>query len=131
MTALQAAGLSVTAVLLAKMLERHTREQAMLLTLLLGILLTGTAVLSLSPVLTRVDSLLTAGGLAPETAGTVGKAIGICCVTELAADTCKDAGESALSAAVLLTGKTALLLLALPLIEPVLHVIGEVLTCAG
>ena len=127
---MQAAGLTVTALLIAKLLERHAREQALLLTLLLGIFLTAAAILALTPVLTRMDGLLTAAGLSAEAAGCIGKTVGICCVTELAADLCKDAGESALCTAVLLTGKAALLLLALPLIDPLLRLVQEVLGCA-
>ena len=119
-TTVQIAGMSVTAVLLAKLLERYAAEQALMLTLLLGTLL---------PVLRQIDSLMSKAGLsAAETAG-IGKAIGICCVTQLASDVCKDAGASALASAVLLTGKAALLLVILPLIAPLLSLIQEVLSC--
>ena len=128
---MQAAGLTLTALLIAKLLERHAKEQALLLTLLLGISLTGAALIALSPVLNRMDSLLTASGLDPAAAGCICKTVGICCITELAADICKDAGESALCTAILLTGKAALLLLALPLIDPLLKLVQEVLSCAG
>ena len=130
-TVMQTAGLTLTALLITKLLERHTKEQALLISLLLCFLLTSAAVISLTPVLTRMDSLLSSSGLSPEAAGSIGKAIGICCVTGLAADVCKDAGESALSSTVLLTGKAALLLLALPLIDPLLDLVREVLLCAG
>lgn len=130
-TALQVAGLSLTAVLLGKVLERYAAEQAMLLTLLLCVGLTGAAVLSLTPLLGRVDTLLQAGGLTSDETARLSKAIGVCIVTELAADTCQDAGESALSAAVTLTGKTALLLLSLPLVESLLGTVREVLGCFG
>jgi stage III sporulation protein AD len=130
-TALQVAGLSLTALLLAKVLQRYAAEQAMLLTMLLCIGFTGAAVLSLTPVLERMDTLLRAGGLAAEETAKLSKAIGICIVTELASDSCKDAGESALATAVTMTGKTALLLLSLPLMESLLHVLQEVFGCTG
>lgn len=126
-TALQAAGISITAVLLAKVLQRYCAEQAMLLTLLLCISLTAAAVVSVTPLLQRIDELLNAGGLSSDETAALGKSIGICVVTELAADTCHDAGESALAAAVMLTGKIALLLISLPLLETLLEIIREVL----
>ncbi len=128
-TAMQVAGLTVTAVLIAKLLERYAAEQALLLTLLLGILLTGAAVLTLLPVLQEADVLLRNGGLDAAQTACISKALGICCVTQLAADVCRDAGENALTTAVLLTGKAALLLLALPLIQPLLRLLEEVLSC--
>lgn len=130
-TALQVAGLSLTALLLAKVLQRYAAEQAMLLTMLLCIGFTGAAVLSLTPVLERMDTLLRAGGLGADETAKLSKAIGICIVTELASDSCKDAGESALATAVTMTGKTALLLLSLPLMESLLHVLQEVFGCTG
>lgn len=128
-TALQAAGLTVTAVMIAKLLERYAAEQALLLTLLAGVLLTGAAVLSLMPVLNEIDNLLRCGGLDAAQTACIGKALGICCITQLAADVCKDAGEHTLTTAVLLTGKAALLMLALPLIQPLLRLLEEVLSC--
>ena len=100
---------------------------AMLLTLLLCVGLTASAVQSLLPLLERMNQMLTAGGLRADEIAKLSKGIGICIVTELAAETCKDAGESALCSAVLLTGKTALLLLCLPLMESLLTVLREVL----
>ena len=128
-TAIQVAGLTVTAALLAKLLRPYAAEQAMLLTLLTGIGITAAAVLTLSPVLQRVDSLLLSAGLSANQTVCVSKAIGICCITQLSADICKDAGENTLCTAVMMTGKAALLLLILPQIDPLLTLIREVLSC--
>ena len=130
-TTAQIAGLSVTAVLLAKLLQRYAAEQALMLTLLLGVMLTGAAVLSLTPVLRRIDGLMLNAGLHADESARIGKAIGICCITQLASDICKDAGESALATGVILAGNAALLLLILPLIDPLLTMLKEVMTCIG
>lgn len=130
-TAIQVAGLSLTAVLLAKTLQRYAAEQAMLLTLLLCIGLTSAAVLSLTPLLEQMDTLMLAGGLTASETAKLSKGIGVCIVTELAADTCKDAGESALASAVTMTGKTALLLISLPMVESLLRVLQEVMGCGA
>lgn len=126
---MQVAGLTVTAVLLAKLLERYAAEQTLILTLVLGVSLTAAAVVALTPVLNQIDGLLRQSGLDPTETAYLSKAIGICCVTQLACDICKDAGQSALATAVLLTGKTALLLLCLPLISPLIALLQEVLSC--
>ena len=121
------AGLSLTAVMLAKVLQRFAAEQAMLLTLLVCIGLMSVAVLALTPLLARIDALLNAGGITAEETAALSKGIGICIITELAADTCRDAGESALATAAELTGKTSLLLISLPLLEVLLGIMREVL----
>ena len=128
-TKIQIAGLSVTAVLIAKLLERYAAEQAMLLTLLLGVLFTAAAVCALSPVLNEMDLLLASSGLSETQTSTVSKVIGICIVTQLAADICKDAGETALCTAVTLTGKASLLTLSLPMFSSLLSMVREVLSC--
>ena len=126
---MQLAGLTVTAVLLAKLLERYAGEQALLLALLTGTLLTAASVKMLLPVLNQIDALMLRSGLSSAQTALIAKAAGICCVTQLAADLCRDAGHSALCSAVTLAGKTALLLLCIPLIDPLLHLITEVMTC--
>lgn len=126
-TAVQVAGITITAVLLVKTLQQYSTEQAMLLTLLVCIGLMSVAVLALTPLLARIDALLNAGGITAEETAALSKGIGICIITELAADTCRDAGESALATAAELTGKTSLLLISLPLLETLLGIMREVL----
>lgn len=130
-TVFRTAGLAVTAVLIAKLVRRYTEEQALLLTLLAGVGITAAAVLAVTPVLNEIDMLLTKGGLLPEQTACIAKAAGICFVTQLAADVCRDAGESAVSSAVMLTGKIALILLILPLLHPLLTQLQEVLSCVS
>lgn len=127
-TVIQVAGLTVTAVLIAKTLESYAKEQAMLLTLLVGIILTASAAAALAPVLQRIDSMLSLGGLSAEQTALLSKAIGICLITEFASEICRDAGESAMRSAVLLAGKATLLLLSLPLVDPLLRTLREVVS---
>ena len=47
------------------------------------------------------------------------KALGICLLSQLAADACRDAGENAMAEKAELAGKVFLLLLALPLFEKI------------
>ena len=85
----------------------------------------------MSPILNEIDSLLAQGGLTPEQTACIAKAAGICCVTQLAADICKDAGETAVASAVMFSGKIALTLLILPLFQPLLTRLQEVLSCVS
>lgn len=130
-TVFRTAGLAVTAVLIARLLKRYTEEQALLLMLLTCTGITAAGVLAMTPVLNEIDSLLTKGGLLPEQTACIAKAAGICCVTQFAADVCRDAGESAAASAVTLAGKTALILLILPLLHPLLEKLQEVLSCVS
>lgn len=126
-TVSQIAGLCLIAVLFTTLLRRHAPEQAVLLSLMLTCAATLWAGLALSPVLAQIDTMLTGCGLNAEETALIGKAAGICCLTQLAADVCRDSGESAMATAVTLAGKTMLLILALPLAETMLMLIREVL----
>lgn len=63
--------------------------------------------------------LLSTAALPEEYGAILFKALGICLLTQLAADACKDAGESALASKAELAGKLMLLMLALPLFEKI------------
>ena len=47
------------------------------------------------------------------------KTLGICFLAQFAADSCRDAGESALASKVELAGKISILVLSLPLFEDI------------
>ena len=47
------------------------------------------------------------------------KALGICYLTQFAADSCRDAGESALAVKAEIAGRIAVLLISLPLLSQV------------
>ncbi|MBE6847043.1 MAG: stage III sporulation protein AD [Oscillospiraceae bacterium] len=127
-SAIQIAGLCMVAVLFTTLLRRHAPEQAVLLSMLAVCGVTLWAGMALSPVLVQIDTMLQGCGLTGAEIGVIGKAAGICCITQLAGDICKDSGEAALATAVTLAGKTALLLLALPFAQILLSVMDEVLS---
>jgi len=54
------------------------------------------------------------------------RAAGVCLVTQLTADTCRDAGESSLASKAELAGRFLLLVMALPLFERILTLITTV-----
>jgi len=49
--------------------------------------------------------------------------VGVCFITQLACDLCRDAGENAIAARVETAGKAAILLISLPLFEQVLELV--------
>ena len=66
-----------------------------------------------------VDSMMTLAGLDEENASLLMKALGICVVTQFAADICYDNSCSSLAAAVELAGRIGALSLAMPMIKTV------------
>ena len=113
-------GLTVVAAMLTVLLRRRLPEQSLMISLCAATLLLVALVDRVTPLLESVRSLLDANAVGAVYADVLLKGVGICLLTQTAADTCRDAGESALAGKAELIGKTALLLLSLPLFEQVL-----------
>jgi stage III sporulation protein AD len=116
--------LCLVASVFSKVLERYTKEQAVFLTIAAAVAVLLLMLSNISPVVESMSKLLAKveGGAAYSSV--IVKALGICYVTQLGVDICKDCGENALSTLVEVSGKIALIVLALPLFNKLLDVIG-------
>ena len=119
-------GVLLCAAFLAAVLRTQRPELAVGLSLLAGVLVTVAVVSRLSPLVASLGRLTAQSGLPEDSLGVVLRAAGVCLVTQLAADTCRDAGESSLASKAELAGRFMLLVMALPLFERVLTLITTV-----
>lgn len=113
------AAVAVITAFLAVMLRRSHPEQAMAVTLVAGILMVAAALDYMAPLLGDIQTMLEASGLSGEYIQILFKSLGICVITQLASDACRDAGEQGLAAKTELAGKLILLALALPLFQKI------------
>ena len=113
-----AAGLVVT--VLALILGQYRPEFRMLVTAAVTLLLMAMVLEQLSPVLEQLRSTMELTGLTGDYAAILFKAVGICLLTQLAGDVCRDSGESSIASKIELAGRAAILLTAMPLIQEVL-----------
>ncbi len=113
------AAVAVITAFLAVVLRRTHPEQAMAVTLVAGILMVSAALKYMAPLLGNIQGMLEASGLSSEYVQILFKALGICVITQLASDACRDAGEQGLAAKTELAGKLTLLALALPLFQKI------------
>lgn len=110
-------GYAVLGLMLILVLRRMKEEYAPLVSLLLGIGFTVCAMGILAP---TVEYLRTLTGNANEELFTLlFKSAGIAVITTLAADLCRDCGETALAGKTELCGKSVILALCLPLLKSV------------
>ena len=114
-----ACGAAIAAAVLAVVLRRYHAEYGLLISLGAGAVLLLVLLRALPQVFSQFQSLLQAAALPAETGSTLLKALGACWLAQFAADACRDAGEGALASKVELAGKTAVLLLILPLFAEV------------
>ena len=91
-----------------------------------ALLLFGAAILLYAPVVTRIQTLFSL--VEGRTLATpVLRALGVALIAELSATLCRDMGEGTVADGILLFGRMEILLLALPLIDELLEIAGELL----
>lgn len=123
---LTAVGVLLCGALLGAVLRGGRPELAVCLSLLAGALTVGMLLSRLTPLLVALRRMFALGGVGESHLAVVLRGAGICLVTQLAADTCRDAGDTALASKAELTGRILLLLLAVPLYEQILALIVNV-----
>lgn len=121
---LSALAMLLCAALLAVLLRGQQRpELAMCLSLAAGVVVLLLLLRQVTPLLDTLRQMLTAGSFPAPYLTVVVKATGVCLLTQLTADTCRDAGETALAGKAELAGRFVLLALAVPLFVDVLELV--------
>ena len=115
-----AAAAGLVGTVLALILGQYRPEFRMLVTAAVTLLLMAMVLEQLSPVLEQLRSTMELTGLTGDYAALLFKAVGICLLTQLAGDVCRDSGESSIASKIELAGRAAILLTAMPLIQEVL-----------
>lgn len=110
---------AVIAAFLATVLRRYAPEHGLALGLAAGAVILVAALSEALPLFRELESLLERSGASQEYVNVLLRALGVCLLTELAADTCRDAGEQGLACKAELVGKLALLTVSLPLFRKV------------
>ena len=87
------AGVVVVAAFLAVLLRQKSPEQSMAVGLLTGVGVMALLLTKAVPSLNAVKELMASSALPAEYGQILFKALGICLLTQLAADACRDAGE--------------------------------------
>ncbi len=120
--------LAVTAAVLALTLRQKNGEIALLLTVACAVMLLAEVLGSASEIIQTVRGIVSASGVGTGYLAILLKVIGICLLTEFTANTCRDAGSSALASNVTLAGKLMATAAALPLYADILNVVTALLT---
>ena len=115
-----AAAAGLVGTVLALILGQYRPEFRMLVTAAVTLLLMAMVLEQLSPVLEQLRSTMELTGLTGDYAAILFKAVGICLLTQLAGDVCRDSGESSIASKIELAARAAILLTAMPLIQEVL-----------
>ena len=119
--------LGVVGAVMCLVIKRGSPEVSLILAMAVSLLVVAIAIEIITAILDFVEVLREAAQISPAVIGPVLKTVGISILTRLAADTCKDAGQGAIAAAVELSGTVAAIYIALPLMQTVFGMIGRLL----
>lgn len=121
-------GLCIVATIVIKLFDRTNKEYSLMIVLATVSFVLLMIISYISPVISTVESLFTLSGVSKSYLEIIFKAIGICYLTQLGCDYCKDAGENVIASELELAGKVSLLIVSLPLFSELIDIIKRILT---
>jgi len=120
-------GIGVVAAVIAAILRQAKPDYALLVTLAAGILILYRILIGIVPVVAEIEAIMKTTGVNEEYAGVLFKALGICILTQIACDTCKDAGEASIATKLEIAGRVSILVVSLPLFTRVLSIVSSLM----
>ncbi|MGI5895724.1 MAG: SpoIIIAC/SpoIIIAD family protein [Oscillospiraceae bacterium] len=120
-------GLAIISAMLCLLLKQYRPEFALSATLICGIVIFLTVIAEMTPLFDMIRTTLDKIQGGNEYTMVIIKALGICYITQLASDTCQDAGERAMAGKIELAGRVAVLLLSLPMFSSILQIALELI----
>lgn len=114
-------GLGIISALICLLLKQYRPEFALTASILCGIVIFLAVIAEMTPLFDMIRSTLDRVQGGNEYTMVIIKALGICYITQLASDTCQDAGERAMAGKIELAGRVAILILSLPMFTQILQ----------
>ena len=119
--ALSLLALCVLAALICIVLSGYKSEYSFAAVIAAGAFITVSLLREVVPAVKELSLLADSAGLENEYLEIAVKSLGVCFLTQFAADTCRDFGQSALAGKAEFVGKCAVFLLSLPMLKSILQ----------
>ena len=120
-------GIGIIAALLSVVLKQHKPEFGTYIALITGTIILIAIIREVSPVLDTIKELIESVSIDATYGIALLKALGICYVVQLAGDTCRDSGETAIASKIEMAGKLAIVLVSLPLFQGVVEIVTSLI----
>ncbi len=127
MEIIKIAGICIICAILSSLISQSNKEISVSLSIAAVAICALIIVGSISDVVSSLNSIFKGMGIDIAYLSVSFKALGICYVCELSSSSCRDCGESALASIIDISGKVAISLLCLPLLEKLMEVVKIVL----
>ncbi len=120
-------GVGIAAAAISSVLKQYNKEYGLFISLAASVFIIGVILGAIDPVLNFIDSLAEISETDNKYIGILIKALAVCYIVQIAADCCRDSGESAIASKIELAGKIALLIISLPLFEALLGIVKDLI----
>lgn len=121
------AGLGILSAMLCVIIRQYKPEMALGVSIACGVLILAAVIAMLAPSVQAIAELTDAAGLNGGYAQILLKALAVCYVTQLSADCCRDAGESAIASKIELAGKAAIVIISLPVFTSLTEIVTSLI----
>ncbi len=121
------AGIAVAAAGAAILLKQYKPEYAFGISIAAGVIFLLFIVTRAQGIIEEIGDFANTSGIASENYGIILRCLGICLITNAAAETCKDCGQGSIASKVVIAGKALVLIIALPLFSELMNVIKAIL----
>ena len=121
-------GIGLIGMVIPVLFRQYKPEYAVFVSLAVGILVIGMLCSQLLPIFDELKTMLSKASLSLEYIAILIKSLGVCYLTQLASDACRDAGEMAISSKLELAGKITVLSLGLPLFGKLLEIVKQLIS---
>lgn len=108
-------GIALMGTAICLLLRQYKPEYSMLVALACGVLLFFMTIKGLTPAFEEMASLMQRANINSTYTKAIVKTLGVCYITQLASDSCRDAGQTALGGKVELAGKIFIVIISLPM----------------
>ena len=127
MEIIKIAGICIICAILSSLISQTNKEISVMLSIAAVAICALVIIGSVSDVISGLNSIFKVIGIDTAYLSVSFKALGICYVCELSSSSCRDCGESALASIIDISGKVAVSLLCLPLLEKLTDVVRTIL----
>ncbi len=124
-------GIAVVAAVLCTVLKQCYPEYAAALSILTGVMLLAAVFGFITPLYDFLKRIASVSGIRSDYFAAAMKVLGLCFVTALGSDVCKDIGQLSLANKVELAGRVAVLLALLPVFEDLLVLANDLIGGSG
>jgi len=117
-------GIALVSAVFCILLRQYKPELALLASLAAGVVILALLLTDLQALLDEIMLIADSGAMQQEYMRILLKTMGICFVTQIACDTCRDAGEGAISSKLEIAGKIAVLIISLPMFRQIMSFVA-------